>query len=297
MGGGQAAQGQGQVIAPVVHRTDEAEDEGADHGRGVDQVSTVGTRGGGIGRRLRRLFGIRSPLLSSDDSGSPDTQSSIRYSRRRHMPRHSEYHRYPRCRHQSSSSESSSDSTDPPRRRRRPTLISEPYYSRNRSSIRHVRSPPVDRSCRCCRGHNDHSGIGTRRRRFSERVSRTRHTREAAQTASHRGTGRMESIRFSRERRRRHTRHAGAVDDSRDSRPYPRDRSSHIPSTPPPHRRRVRQASPIPLSVIAPDQSVGPPNYDAMSEDELFGVILAEERAMDPVLRDLDARRARGEDV
>lgn len=34
-----------------------------------------------------------------------------------------------------------------------------------------------------------------------------------------------------------------------------------------------------------------------MSDDELFRVLLAEERAMDPLLRDVDVRRARGENV
>lgn len=33
-----------------------------------------------------------------------------------------------------------------------------------------------------------------------------------------------------------------------------------------------------------------------MSDDELFNSLLAEERAMDPMLRDVDARRARGGD-
>lgn len=39
------------------------------------------------------------------------------------------------------------------------------------------------------------------------------------------------------------------------------------------------------------------PNYDAMNDDELFDTLLAEERGMDPMLKDVDERRARGEDV
>lgn len=34
-----------------------------------------------------------------------------------------------------------------------------------------------------------------------------------------------------------------------------------------------------------------------MRDDELFNTLLAEERAMDPMLRDVDARRAEGGDV
>jgi hypothetical protein len=34
-----------------------------------------------------------------------------------------------------------------------------------------------------------------------------------------------------------------------------------------------------------------------MGESELFDTLLAEERGMDPMLRDVDERRARGEDV
>lgn len=34
-----------------------------------------------------------------------------------------------------------------------------------------------------------------------------------------------------------------------------------------------------------------------MSDDELFNTILAEERAMDPMLRDMDSRRVQGEDA
>lgn len=34
-----------------------------------------------------------------------------------------------------------------------------------------------------------------------------------------------------------------------------------------------------------------------MSQDELFSTLISEERAMDPMLRDVDARRAQGEGV
>lgn len=59
---------------------------------------------------------------------------------------------------------------------------------------------------------------------------------------------------------------------------------------PPPPRRRNGPRPSAPRVRAAP-------NYDAMNDDELFDTLLAEERGMDPMLKDVDERRARGEDV
>lgn len=279
--GEQAAQG--PETSPEPHRTNESEEETV---RNRGELATVDTRGGGIGRRLRRLFGLRSPSPTSDDIGSSDTPSDLRESRRRHLPRDPGHHQ--RRRHRRRSSGSSSESADSRRRRRR--RLSEPH-SRHRSS-RHPQSSSVERSRRDLRGNNARFENRNPRRRASEGGT-TRHTRGAGHRASHHGTGRTESIRFLRDRGR-HTRHAEAVQDSLGSRPHTRPRRSRMPHTSP---RQSRDTSPVPLSVAAPGQRAGPPNYDEMSEDELFSVILAEERAMDPFLVDMDARRTRGEDV
>lgn len=84
-----------------------------------------------------------------------------------------------------------------------------------------------------------------------------------------------------RRRRRRHS----SYGHSR-SRQYRNDRYYS-----PPRHRSLSEHRP------AVARATEAPNYDDMSDDELFNSILAEERAMDPMLRDVDARRGQDEEA
>lgn len=282
---GQVAPDQGNTSeAP---RANNGEKEAGENEVPVEELADVDTRGGGFGRRLRRLFGIRSPSPSDEDIWSSDTAGpSNRGDRRQQIVSGNPGHRQRRRQRRRGSSGSSSVSSDA-YRRRRAQLSQPPGWH---SSSRHA---PVARAPRERRDSNDRAGHRPRRRQHSEGGT-TSHRRDAGHRVSDHGTRRTESIRISYGRGRQIQR-SPAVQHVPDGESYARGQASQMVTMSPPWQRR--DASPAPLSVAVPAQETVPPDHGEMSEDDLFSVILAAERATDPLLRDWDARRARGEDV
>lgn len=228
---------------------------------------------------------------SIEDLESSSSGTNRRHIARRHASRNPEHLQGRQYRSSIRGSSSVSTGSHRRRRRRPSQTRRRPRSSRHRRPVRPAERPHI----RDQHGTNDRLEDRNRRRHPHERRTR-RPRRDADHRAEYPGTRRTEPIRSARERRR-HARPAEAVRDntSTTTRSQARDRRRHMPFAPSP--RLHRDASPAHLSVAVPRREAGPPNYDDLSEDELFAVILAEERAMDPFLRDLDARRARGEDV
>lgn len=286
------------VGAPIGHG-DEAQEKLLGRETAVGEYITLNNkplivelRGGGLGQRLWRLLGTRSPSRRDYTRASDASSHRSVEDRRDHNTR-----LYQRRRDGIVSNGTSSDSGH--QRRRRPSE----HYSRHRN-----RSSPSHR-------HGD---------------SEHQHTapRNAARIEWHRSDDRAEHTRgrqrrHSAERSRRYSRVVEHGTDYNDSRRTESMRVAHGRRRPSrtienahhgPDRviipdvgnRRGRRAyatprlhdnvSPASLSVPTPPRRTEPLSYDDMSEDELFQVILAEERAMEPLLRDFDARRAQGED-
>lgn len=293
----------------------------------IDRPPTIGTRGGGFGRRLRSLFGMRppSPLSSTETSPSSDTSSDQRGRhcgrRGRHVPgsgrtlRHPrdeiapgiqvyprndgrEHHKRQRSRRSRGGSNSNSGGSGhehrrrPSERRSRRRVSSSPV--RSQSTARHPRLVARDEERIDRRSNNDRAGSRHRQRRSAEGQTR-RHRRVTDHRANYHSTRGPELTRTGLERGRRTRDSAVAVQDGLDGRLRAGDQLGEFVYTPARQHRGVSPAAPLPVPALA--QETGTPNYDDMSEDELFGVFLAEERAMDPLLKDLDARRAQGEDV
>ncbi|ROV90063.1 hypothetical protein VSDG_08364 [Cytospora chrysosperma] len=61
------------ILALMGQRDNKGEEEASENEVPVEESADVDTRGGGFGRRLRRLFGIRSPSPSDEDMWSSDT--------------------------------------------------------------------------------------------------------------------------------------------------------------------------------------------------------------------------------
>lgn len=281
---GQPAPDQG--VTSEALRDNKGEEEASENEVPVEESADVDTRGGGFGRRLRRLFGIRSPSPSDEDMWSSDTAGpSNRGDRRQQIVSGNPEHRQSRRQRRRNSSGSSSLSSDSCRRRR--AQLSQPPG--RHSSSRHA---SVAGARRERRDSNDRARHRPRRRRHSEGGT-TSHRRGAGHRNSNHGTRRAESIRISYGRGRQAQRSA-AVQYVPDGGPHARGQPSQMVTMSP---WQYRDASPAPLSVAVPAQETVSPDYGEMSEDDLFSVILAAERAMDPLLRDRDARRARGEDV
>lgn len=97
---------------------------------------------------------------------------------------------------------------------------------------------------------------------------------------------------------RRRPRHRGISPSGSERGPYYDNRHDRHESYPS-QSFRSRSLSPRRRNAIRPPvpKAATAPNYDAMSEDELFNTLLTEERGLDPMLRDVDDRRTRGEEV
>lgn len=152
--------------------------------------------------------------------------------------------------------------------------------SRGEASSLHTRGGGLGRLLRQCFGIRSRSRPVPQYRLYREHIPRPRRRHHRTRYTNNRYS---DSDYYRNRPRHRRIRHR-SYEYSRPHR-YRRDRY-HSPSP-----RRRNDVLPAALkATIAP-------NYDAMGESELFDTLLAEERGMDPMLRDVDERRARGEDV
>lgn len=167
-------------------------------------------------------------------------------------------------------------------------IVSRADTSREGSSP-HARGGGLGRLLRQCFGVRSPSRRVPQYRYHEEHRSRPRPRRRRARHRSHKYSGSRYSRHPPRGRRRHRSYEHGRTQRYRRDR-YGSPFSVSNRHDPPPPRRRnePRQAAP---------KAKAAPNYDAMNDDELFDTLLAEERDMDPMLRDMDERRAWGEDV